>query len=60
MESYNPKVPEMDAADETSPEYEPPRVLTYRGEEILEWLGPAKACSFSASVTFCTTPTPGT
>ncbi len=36
------------------PDYEPPAVVTYRGEEILEMLGPAQACSFSHSVVLCT------
>ena len=29
-----------------APPYEPPRVLTFRGDEILQLLGPAQACSF--------------
>lgn len=35
------------------PAYEPPLVLTYRGEEILQELGPAQACSFLHSVVLC-------
>jgi hypothetical protein len=35
------------------PEYEPPQVVTYRGEEILGELGPAQACSFNHSVVIC-------
>jgi len=35
------------------PKYEPPRVITYRGNEILEELGPAQACSFLHSVVMC-------
>ncbi len=35
------------------PKYEPPRVITYRGAQILEELGPAQACSFLHSVVFC-------
>jgi hypothetical protein len=35
------------------PEYEPPRVVTHRGAEILEELGPAQACSFNHSVLIC-------
>lgn len=27
------------------PKYEPPRVVTYTEEEILEQIGPAQACS---------------
>ena len=30
--------------DPTLPEYEPPQVVTYRGQQILEALGPAQAC----------------
>ena len=35
------------------PDYEPPQVVTYRGAEILEELGPAQACSFNHSVVIC-------
>jgi hypothetical protein len=35
------------------PEYEPPEVVTHRGEELLEELGPAQACSFNHSVVGC-------
>jgi len=35
------------------PAYESPQVLTYRGADILEALGPAQACSFSHSVVAC-------
>jgi hypothetical protein len=28
-----------------APPYEPPRVLTFRGDEIVQLLGPAQACS---------------
>ncbi len=38
---------------ETLPAYEPPRVVTYRGDQILEELGPAQACSFNHSVILC-------
>ena len=38
---------------EVLPEYEPPQVVTYRGDEILEELGPAQACSFNHSVVIC-------
>ncbi len=27
------------------PEYEPPRIVTYTSEELLEQIGPAMACS---------------
>ncbi len=33
--------------------YEPPRVVTYRGDELLQMLGPAQACSFGHSVVMC-------
>jgi hypothetical protein len=35
------------------PKYEPPKVITYRGKEIMERLGPAQACSFNNSVLIC-------
>ncbi|MBU0512438.1 MAG: hypothetical protein KKD28_10640 [Chloroflexi bacterium] len=35
------------------PEYKPPQVLTFRGDEILDLLGPAQACSFNHSVVLC-------
>ena len=35
------------------PPYEPPVVITYHREELLEELGPAQACSFSGSVVSC-------
>ena len=33
------------------PEYEPPRIVTYTEEEILEQIGPAQACSPSPCLT---------
>ncbi|MFQ5901389.1 MAG: hypothetical protein ACE5IH_07525 [Thermodesulfobacteriota bacterium] len=30
---------------ETLPEYEPPKVVTYSGDELLAELGPVQACS---------------
>lgn len=36
------------------PKFEPPKVITYSGAEILEELGPAHACSpFSGAVVGC-------
>jgi hypothetical protein len=35
------------------PAYEPPHVVTYRGEQILRMLGPVYACSFGHSVVAC-------
>lgn len=40
-------------ADASLPPYDPPRVLTYRGEEILRMLGPVQACSFGHSTVVC-------
>ncbi len=40
-------------SEEALPPYEPPRVITYRGDQILEELGPAQACSFNHSVVLC-------
>lgn len=42
-----------EARKEVLPEYEPPQVLTCRGQEILEELGPAQACTFNHSVLIC-------
>jgi hypothetical protein len=39
--------------EERAAEYVPPRVVTYRGEEIAQELGPAQACSFVHSVVLC-------
>jgi len=50
--------PEMETRPDDRPEYQPPQVLTYHGDEILESLGPAQACSFNHSVVVCGTPTP--
>jgi hypothetical protein len=36
--------------------YEPPRVLTFRGDEMLRLLGPAQACSVGHSVVCATSP----
>ncbi len=36
------------------PKFEPPKVITYSGDDILEELGPAHACNpFSGSVVAC-------
>ena len=36
------------------PGYEPPKVVTYSGDELLKELGPAQACSpFGGSVIGC-------
>ena len=38
------------------PAYEPPRVVTYRDDDLLAELGPAQACSFGSSVVGCAAP----
>lgn len=43
----------QDSEPETLPKYEPPRVITYRGEELLEALGPMQACTFNGAVLVC-------
>ena len=55
MENHKPRKPleSPQPAAEPLPDYEPPQVITYRGDEILEELGPAQACSFNHSVIFC-------
>ena len=35
------------------PAYTPPQVVTYRGQDVLQELGPAQACSFNHSVLIC-------
>ena len=36
------------------PKFEPPRVITYSGDDILEELGPAHACSpFGVNIVAC-------
>ena len=36
------------------PKFEPPKVITYSGDDILEALGPAHACSpFTGSIVAC-------
>lgn len=35
------------------PAYAPPQVVTYRGQDVLQELGPAQACSFNHSVLIC-------
>lgn len=44
---------ENDEDTQEFPEYEPPSVVTYRGDELLDMLGPAQACSFNHSVVLC-------
>ncbi len=37
-----------------APEYEPPKIITYNGDQLLKELGPAQACSpFGGSVIGC-------
>lgn len=40
-------------ASEMLPAYEPPEVVTHRGDELIDELGPAQACSFAGSMTGC-------
>ena len=53
MEQNDLARPEMEVAATDLPPYEPPRVLTYRGDELMQMLGPAQACSFGHSVVVC-------
>ena len=40
--------------EETFPKYEPPKVVTYSGDDLLSELGPAQACNpFGGSVLGC-------
>jgi hypothetical protein len=38
---------------ESQPAYEPPEVVTHRGDELVDELGPAQACTFAGSTTGC-------
>jgi hypothetical protein len=51
MERVEPTVGDQDEAP--LPPYEPPRVVTYRGEQLLRLLGPVQACSFGHSTVVC-------
>ena len=33
--------------------YEPPRVITYSAEDLIEEIGPAKACSYGGGAMSC-------
>ncbi len=48
-----PKATEPEPTAAAPPPYEPPRVVSYCGREILDELGPAQACSFLHSVVLC-------
>jgi hypothetical protein len=53
------RAPDVSKPDSGEPKgkkakFEPPKVITYSGDDILEELGPAHACSpFSGSVVSC-------
>ncbi len=38
--------------ESTVPEYTPPKIITYTGDEILEQIGPVMACSPDPCPTF--------
>jgi len=49
-------VPRADESEDQTkgnkkPKYEPPRIVTYTSEELLEQIGPAMACSPSPCAT---------
>ncbi len=50
---------QVDVAAEDLPAYEPPRVLTYRGEDIINILGPAQTCTSGAQGFIISTPSCG-
>jgi hypothetical protein len=50
----HPAVPACE--DSQTPEYEPPTVLSYSQEELIQELGPVHACSFNGAVVGCTNP----
>ncbi len=53
------RAPDVSKADSGEPakkkaKFEPPKVITYSGDDILDELGPAHACNpFSGSVVAC-------
>jgi hypothetical protein len=59
MDPVEPVVGGDDLEGDTLPWYEPPRVVTYRGEQILRMLGPVHACSFGHSTVVCGPSFPG-
>ena len=59
MESVEPVVGPSELDEAPLPPYDPPRVVTYRGEQILRMLGPVQACSFGHSTVVCGPSLPG-
>ncbi|MCP4661269.1 MAG: hypothetical protein GY856_38180 [bacterium] len=46
--------PDAEDRGRKKPKFEPPKVITYSGDDVLEELGPAHACSpFSGAVVDC-------
>ncbi len=52
MDDKLSSVSDTGPAESGAPLFEPPRVLSYRGDEIQQLLGPAQACSFHGT-TIC-------
>ncbi len=50
MEPQANQTAKQEHIEEEAPGYVPPMVITYRGEEILDFLGPAQACTFGGSL----------
>lgn len=48
-----PEPQEVDRQLACRPAYAPPQVVTYRGQDVLQEMGPAQACSFNHSVLIC-------
>ena len=53
MDKMAPRADESTGQTERDekPKYEPPRIVTYTSEELLEQIGPAMACSPSPCAT---------
>jgi hypothetical protein len=45
MENKRTKKNKENPAPESKPKYQPPKIIVYSSEEILEKIGPAQACS---------------
>ncbi|MGC8780582.1 MAG: hypothetical protein ACP5UQ_06925 [Anaerolineae bacterium] len=53
MDQTEPTPRITDPIGDPLPPYEPPRIVTYRGQDILRMMGPIQACSFGHSVVAC-------
>lgn len=45
--------PGAEKPEDEAPPFEPPRVLSFRGDEIQQLLGPVQACSYAGPTIGC-------